>query len=35
LEQRYAVKAGDGAADNYEAIQKAFDNDILSRAQIF
>jgi hypothetical protein len=39
LEQRYAikfcVKLGESATDAYETIQKAFDNDSLSRAQVF
>jgi hypothetical protein len=39
FEQRYAIRLGVklkmGATDTYIKIQKAFDNDSLSRAQVF
>jgi hypothetical protein len=39
FEQRYAtkfsVKLGEGATDTYVKFQKAFDNDAVSRVQVF
>jgi hypothetical protein len=34
-EMKFCIKLGEGATNNYENTQKAFDNDSLSRAQVF